>query len=688
MLIFPKKNISPIIIPELCYKDRYNNTNSYSEMNPSMFIDEDGNFIILVRCINYKKYKNKEYTIYEDKSNSIYYIAKGIIKNNLLDLENCEYQILNYEYNLPTFFSYWTGLEDIRFINKNTVLVNVPELNNFPSIYQAELNNNKIINFIACKPNNKIEKNWMPFIDDNNINKVIYSIDPFIIKSIQEDDFEEINISNEIKEKLKGYHGSTNGIEFKNNYNSMKHTNDRIFLIHKNEKETIHRWLIFNIETRKVIISEEFKFYKNSYIEFNCSLNRYNERFFITIGINDNKAYIIETCYDDIINMFKKNNINYPTIVSALYDIRNNNLDGNKTIDKYIDLSKDFLLTLPFPIIIFINKNKNTYNLIYNFRKKLNLLDKTCIITEDYKNTFYYKDIAKLYELQTKFNIININKKKDTPEYIISQYNKFYFLEEAIELNLFNSSHFIWMDFGINHVALNTELINEWIFKIPDKIKQLCLNPFVETIEIKKYFEFIHHNIAGGLFTGSKNNIIKYCELYKRKKQEIYNEGWYQLDEAIITIIHKENPELFELYYGDYQGIISNYLSPIHNIDLILNSSEKCINKNKNKEAKHILLYCLKYFKNNFNHELLPYFKKQILTINNRLNIIEHIKIDDIEDNIEIHDFDINLIKQNINDIEDNIEIHDFDINLIKQNINDIEDNIEIHDFDINLIKN
>ena len=307
MLIFPKKNVSPIIIPELCYKDRFNNTNSYSEMNPSMFIDEDGDFIILIRCINYKKYKNKEYTIYEDKSNSIYYIAKGKIKNNLLDIENCDYKILEYNYNLPTFFSYWTGLEDIRFINKNTILVNVPELNNFPSIYQAELNNNKIINFIACKPNNKIEKNWMPFIDDNNINKVIYSIDPFIIKSIQEDDFEEINISNEIKEKLKDYHGSTNGIEFKNNYNSMRNSHDRIFLIHKNEKETLHRWLIFNIETRKVIISEEFKFYKNSYIEFNCSLNRYNERFFITIGVNDNKAYIIETCYDDIINMFNNN---------------------------------------------------------------------------------------------------------------------------------------------------------------------------------------------------------------------------------------------------------------------------------------------------------------------------------------------------------------------------------------------
>lgn len=63
-----------------------------------------------------------------------------------------------------------------------------------------------------------------------------------------------------------------------------------------------------------------------------------------------------------------------------------------------------------------------------------------------------------------------------------------------------------------------------------------------------------------------------------------------------MTIIQRENPDLFEFYYGDYEGIISNYNFPTHNIDLILRASQKCINNNNNVRAFEILTYCDEYF--------------------------------------------------------------------------------------------
>jgi hypothetical protein len=63
---------------------------------------------------------------------------------------------------------------------------------------------------------NKIEKNWMPFIPKNSDPKVIYSLHPFKIKSIESEDFEEIQLSEWIKQKIEGYHGSTNGIPYNN----------------------------------------------------------------------------------------------------------------------------------------------------------------------------------------------------------------------------------------------------------------------------------------------------------------------------------------------------------------------------------------------------------------------------------------------------------------------------------------
>jgi hypothetical protein len=192
MIIFPKKDIIPIIVPQIYFQDKYNNINNFVEMNPSINIDNDGSIIILVRCVNYKKFNNKSFTLYQTNSNSVYYILKGNIQDReKLDIEKLEYKIIETNFNLPTYPTYWFGLEDIRFINSNTILVNVPELHEGgkPSIFKAELNENKITNFNACKPNTNKEKNWMPYLDNDNNYKVIYSLNPFLIKSIQHEDF-------------------------------------------------------------------------------------------------------------------------------------------------------------------------------------------------------------------------------------------------------------------------------------------------------------------------------------------------------------------------------------------------------------------------------------------------------------------------------------------------------------------
>ena len=72
-----------------------------------------------------------------------------------------------------------------------------------------------------------------------------------------------------------------------------------------------------------------------------------------------------------------------------------------------------------------------------------------------------------------------------------------------------------------------------------------------------------------------------------------------------MTMVQRENPDLFDLYYGDYKGIVSNYSSPIHNLDLIMRGSRKLLGSNKTQEVFHLLMYCYPYFKNNPHHELV-----------------------------------------------------------------------------------
>lgn len=293
MKIFPKNYIYPIITTQQTFKDKYNNTNAYIDMNPSLYISKEGNVTILVRKINYSKYFNKDFTLFENQSNSKYSVIRcKINEKSQIDIDNAIYCDIEHEYNIPTYYTYWKGLEDIRFIDENNILTIVPELNSSgnPSIFVAKIDNNKINSFESCKPGD-VEKNWMPYINNNGQNKVIYKLSPFSIKSILDNDIEVIKLPQNIEDSIKGYHGSTNGITYNNSV---------LFLIHINRERSYHKWLLFNTTTNTVKTSNEFVFFSNSYIEFPCSLCSYNNKIFLSLGVNDNKAYIIETDFTNL----------------------------------------------------------------------------------------------------------------------------------------------------------------------------------------------------------------------------------------------------------------------------------------------------------------------------------------------------------------------------------------------------
>ena len=296
--IIDKKYIHPIIVPPSCFRDNFGKINALFSMNPSLFITKYGDVYILIRNINYRKFQDKQFTIYGNGSTSTYFLLKGNIdENKPLDLDSFIYMDININYNKNTYSTYWRGVEDIRFISQDSLLAIIPELNvnGNPSIFKATFNpiSSEINSFIECYPN-YTEKNWMPYTDDNNKEKVIYSLHPFKIKSIEEDDLTEICILDD----LITYHGSSNGILYKGNY--------RLFLIHSNKEKVYSAFILFDPTINDIILSKPFLFFKYSYIEFTCSLSIYNDRIFVSLGVNDSSAYIIELERRAIDNLFIK----------------------------------------------------------------------------------------------------------------------------------------------------------------------------------------------------------------------------------------------------------------------------------------------------------------------------------------------------------------------------------------------
>jgi hypothetical protein len=144
------------------------------------------------------------------------------------------------------------------------------------------------------------------------------------------------------------------------------------------------------------------------------------------------------------------------------------------------------------------------------------------------------------------------------------------------------------MDFGLLRFTSSLKEIEQW--SVPDKVRMLLICPYtLEDPEPFEYFHTTHHNVAGGLVTGSGEKILEMIGLFRQELETMLNQlCWCQLDEAIMATIVRKHPHLVDFYYGDYSGIISNYemIRDMKNVSQII---QTYLNKRQYHEAQRVL---------------------------------------------------------------------------------------------------
>jgi hypothetical protein len=144
----------------------------------------------------------------------------------------------------------------------------------------------------------------------------------------------------------------------------------------------------------------------------------------------------------------------------------------------------------------------------------------------------------------------------------------------------------------------------------------MCINPYLEADNPRDLFHNIFHHIAGGLITGSRVHLLQYVGLYKAKWAAILEEGWYQIDEAVMSMVQRADRALFTFYYGDYEGIIANYHAPDLSMNLIMAAAEKTVRYNRLDETFAIMIYLRPYFQmewNQFSGHFYQYIQYNII---------------------------------------------------------------------------
>lgn len=331
------------------------------------------------------------------------------------------------------------------------------------------------------------------------------------------------------------------------------------------------------------------------------------------------------------------------TFVTCFYDLNKFELRPSlKTKENYM-VWAEFLFQLDMNIVFFVSNED--YPLIFEKRMQYGLLEKTLIIAREFSDLKFYCLRDELAEYKKENPILNSEPNKDSPNYIILTWNKIFFVEEVINLNHFNSTHFGWIDFGLWNVIKYDMPANviETLKPRTDKIKILQLrNVFNKEVQnLKEYASLFRWKIAGGLWTGGKNVLLDFFKLFKAHLFKMMSLRLFCHEETLFALTYINNKHLFESYYGNYYQILINYEKINNPVELIF---ENISNSRDNHDHENAFIIACKIYNGCFN----------ILPINKKYFIYDEIIINGYYFGKEIT---IPYINNFINDLEINQEL-------------------------------
>ena len=230
------------------------------------------------------------------------------------------------------------------------------------------------------------------------------------------------------------------------------------------------------------------------------------------------------------------------TIVSAFIYLENNK---NRPLEEDLE-SGSKLLVLKQNKIIFIDER--LYDRLKHFEN-----DNTVFIKTKIDDLYLYKEKERLGQIT-----INTDKvKKDTFEYFTLICNKTEWVKEAINMNIFNSEQYIWIDFCIPRLLPNGFPTD---FKPYDGVRIANIWD-LNCVYYGDVYKDVYWYFAGGVFGGNKKDLIVFADLMKEKCIELIEKQNHIMWEVNIWyLIWKDNKDLFLPYNCDHnQSIIDNY---------------------------------------------------------------------------------------------------------------------------------
>jgi hypothetical protein len=236
------------------------------------------------------------------------------------------------------------------------------------------------------------------------------------------------------------------------------------------------------------------------------------------------------------------------TCVTAFYNINREMIDGRSVID-YKKWLTNTVSSLKCPIILFLDKTLEWKSDILNSAVgNIHIIETSIEEIPMYKYKDKMESILSSEEFKSKQKHPNDITNK-LPEYCMIQYSKFGFIEKAIELDLFKTSHFAWIDAGLSRFydyskiyTFNTNSLMMNSFYIQCDID----HPLLENIT---YDSYIGTNVCifkGTMFAADKDTFnTVHSEVMRIFIKEMLEKNRIDNEQIAFALVYKNIPECF-----------------------------------------------------------------------------------------------------------------------------------------------
>jgi hypothetical protein len=231
------------------------------------------------------------------------------------------------------------------------------------------------------------------------------------------------------------------------------------------------------------------------------------------------------------------------------------------------------LLSISQPMILFIDPQyvEDVRQQREKYCPQKEFVDQTSIIPFSLSDSPYFKYLPSIQEVYPQSWLSYLDRANDTPAYVALVWSKTYFLHRACQDNPWLTERFSWIDFGIfylpkivDHPLTHLRHLEKTLQVAPaDKITCLAIHGVypAEVKDRRKFYSQWNARTAGGFICGGERVLSKLHEYFQAEVEWCRKNKIFPLEEPILSVIRAQHPSLFDVYYGDYNDILSGYES-------------------------------------------------------------------------------------------------------------------------------